>query len=58
MVVVELQRELMKCKLGATQDPDTFFLTGETIQRRLKALKQNVTDEMLAAMILSKLQSS
>lgn len=52
---VDLHKEMMKCRLGDNQDPDLFFALLESFQRRLKALKQIVTNEMLVAMILSKL---
>ena len=58
VAAVDLHRDLMKCRLGETEDPDSFFVRIESLQRRLKALGQSVTDEMLAAMILSKLPSN
>ena len=58
VAAVDLHRDLMKCRLAETEDPDSFFVRIESLQRRLKALGQTVTDEMLAAMILSKLPSN
>lgn len=52
---IDLQRDIMNLKMGQQEDPDSFFIKIETMRRKLKALGQDIPEDMLQSMILSKL---
>ena len=52
---VDLSRQLLLYKISETADPDIAFAEIEDLQRRLIALGQPYTDDMLRTMILTKL---
>ena len=55
---VDLHKELMESSMGEAEDPDSFFIKIEGIQKRLKALGQVISEDMVQGMILSKLPSN
>jgi len=55
---VDPHKELMESSMGEAEDPDSFFIKIEGIQKRLKALGQVISEEMVQGMILSKLPSN
>lgn len=55
---VDLHKELMSCTLDETEDPDAFFMRMETLQRQLKELGNDLSEDIIQSMILSKLPST
>ena len=55
---VALWAELNSSALGDTQDPDLYFVKVESLQRRLKGMGQDISDETLMGNIVSKLPST
>lgn len=55
LTAVDLSKKLMTCSLEDYSDPDHFFVMVEGIQRRLKAQKEPVSDQMIRNLVIGKL---